>query len=68
MTESRLDKLWRYNRITGYWEYVRDCYKENTASWLRIFSGDEPETVFKASRNRPSGRPTNLPPSTVGWR
>lgn len=54
---SDLVKIWSYNEVTGYWVYVRDCYKEQVKDWLRIFKGDEPAKVFKACKTRPSKAP-----------
>lgn len=55
--ESRLMKIWRWNEVTGYWKYERDCYRENTENWLKIFSDDEPGVVFRASNRRPVKAP-----------
>lgn len=55
---SLLSKIWRYNVTTGCWAYVRDCYKERTQDWLRIFRSDEPGAVFKVAAHRPRKPPT----------
>lgn len=59
--KSELTKIWSYNAITGYWKLERDCYFERREDWLRIFRGDEPGKVFKASRVRPVTPPMELP-------
>lgn len=48
-----LDKIWRFNRITGSWVFVRDCSPDNTQAWLEIFKGDEPDERFVVSARRP---------------
>ena len=55
--KSEMTKLWKYNRITGYWVLMRDCFFDRRADWLRIFQSDEPGETFKASRNRPVSPP-----------
>lgn len=48
--------LWRYNRITGYWEAERSCIVGATCEeWLRVYSNDEPRELFKVAVKRPSG-------------
>jgi len=46
-------KLWKLNRITGYWQYVRDCEPATAAQWLAIFQQDEPDEQFKLSTRKP---------------
>ena len=46
-------KLWKYNPVTGYWVYVRDCDKQTAAQWLAIFQFDEPKAQFKLSARKP---------------
>ena len=50
-------KLWKYNRVTGYWVLVRDCYRDRVQDWMRIFQSDEPNEIFRASNRRPVGAP-----------
>ncbi len=50
-------RLWRYNTVTGYWVYVRDCYRDRAQDWLRIFQSDEPDATFRASNRRPTTAP-----------
>ena len=45
--------LWKFNKVTGYWELCRSCDKENAAEWLSIFQNDEPNAQFKISKNKP---------------
>lgn len=56
-TKPQIVNIWKFNAATGYWQLVRDCYRENAARWLEIFQGDEPDTVFKAQRTRPTKAP-----------
>ncbi|MGM1044853.1 MAG: hypothetical protein ACQEXX_01765 [Bacillota bacterium] len=46
-------KLWRYNNITGYWDYVRDVTEETKKQWTVIFQKDEPNAIFKVSKSKP---------------
>ena len=56
--QSDLTIIWRcYNATTGHWELVRDTYTENATRWLEILQGDEPGTVFKAAKKRPTKAP-----------
>ena len=54
---SDLVNIWRYDKVTGYWNLVRDCYRENAKRWLEIFRQDEPDVTFKAQRRRPVKAP-----------
>jgi hypothetical protein len=45
--------LWKYNKITGYWNKERTVTQETADQWLVIFSKDEPNEIFKISKNRP---------------
>ena len=46
-------KLWRYNPITGYWVFVRECADENAEAWLVAFMRDEPDELFRLAKRRP---------------
>lgn len=46
-------KLWKFNKITGYWQLERDVTKENQAGWLKIYQQDEPDELFKVSKIKP---------------
>jgi hypothetical protein len=46
-------KLWKYNKITGYWMYIRDVSEYNKSTWLYIYQKDEPNEKFKISKNKP---------------
>ncbi|MCY8549338.1 hypothetical protein MOD25_05410 [Bacillus haynesii] len=48
-----MDKLWKYNTTTGFWEYVRDIAEGNGSAWLDIFQKAEPNSHFKVSKRRP---------------
>jgi len=50
--------LWKYNRITGYWEHVRAVTPETASRWLEIFSADEPNEYFKLGKVKPRDKPT----------
>lgn len=50
-------KLWKYNRITGYWALAKVCDKENAEAWLHIFQNDEPIEAFILSKHKPAGKP-----------
>lgn len=54
---SMLTNIWRFNATLGYWQPVRDTYPENAARWLEILQGDEPGTVFKVAKKRPTKAP-----------
>jgi len=49
--------LWKYNKITGYWNLERQCAAETADQWLEVFQKDEPDEIFKLSLRKPSGRP-----------
>ena len=49
--------LWKYNKVTGYWDYCRDCEKSTAQEWLKVWQEDEPEVIFKIAKNRPKDRP-----------
>lgn len=55
--KSDLTNIWRYKPASGIWELVRDTYTENATRWLEILQGDEPGTVFKAAKKRPTKAP-----------
>ena len=46
-------KLWKYNKITGYWIYIRSVTEETREQWLSIFQKDEPNEIFKLSKSKP---------------
>jgi hypothetical protein len=49
--------LWKYNKTTGFWSLERKCADDTASKWLNIFKTDEPDSFFKLSKNRPSGKP-----------
>lgn len=55
-------KLWKFNAITGYWDYQRTCNEDTAEEWLRLFRRDEPNESFKLTNRRPSGKPKREPP------
>jgi hypothetical protein len=50
-------RLWKYNRITGYWKAERDVTSESKDQWLAIFRKYEPKEFFHVSKNKPSFDP-----------
>lgn len=46
-------RLWKLDRITGYWELQRDCDPREGHEWLKIFQADEPTALFKLSYKKP---------------
>jgi hypothetical protein len=50
-------KLWKFNKITGYWNVAREVTKETKDQWLAVFQKTEPIEFFKVSKNRPSKMP-----------
>lgn len=46
-------KLWRLNKITGYWVIQRLCAPETATLWLEVYQKDEPEELFVLSKNKP---------------
>ncbi len=51
--------LWRYNKVTGYWNVERTCTHETMEQWHRIYSEDEPGEYFylTASNRKPRHSP-----------
>lgn len=55
MKRNDLDmKLWKYNKVTGLWDYVRNVTTENKNQWLEVFEKAEPKENFKLCRNKPN--------------
>lgn len=50
-------KLWRYNRITGYWIFERNVSTETAEKWLSRFRKCNPGEFFKVSKKQPIGVP-----------
>jgi len=46
-------RLWKLNKTTGYWRYVRDCDPVWAEHWLAIYQQDEPNEQFKLSARKP---------------
>ena len=53
--------LWKRDKVTGTWDYVRDVTPETAAQWLAIFQKDEPNETFKVAAKRPSWKKKNPP-------
>lgn len=54
--------LWKYDRVTGYWQRERSVTPETAAHWLEVFRHDEPREFFKVSKVRPSKSPPGHEP------
>ena len=52
--------LWRYNYITGYWQFIRKCEEDTAFTWLAIFQNDSPNDVFKLSKVKPQNKLKNM--------
>jgi len=50
-------KLWRYNKVTGYWCISRFCNTETGAQWLATFKADEPDEHYVLSIKQPKESP-----------
>lgn len=50
-------KLWKYNRVTGLWDYQRTCEPGTGRDWLAVFRKDEPSETFILGTRKPKGRP-----------
>jgi hypothetical protein len=48
--------LWKYNKVTGYWVYVRGVTPETQKQWLDIYMQDEPDEMFKVSNHKPTNK------------
>lgn len=46
-------KLWEFNKITGYWIFVRNVTPETKIQWLNIFKKDNPDGIYKVCKNKP---------------
>jgi hypothetical protein len=57
MTKAKEASLWRYNRITGHWNRVRDVTPSTSEQWLAVWQEDEPNESFKVSDNKPNKPP-----------
>lgn len=56
MAAKKASTLWRYNRITGYWDAERSCITNATCEdWLNVYQKDEPQELFKVAVRKPSG-------------
>lgn len=52
-----MTNLWKYNKVTGYWNHERKCDSATAKDWLIVYQKDEPEETFKLSKNKPTKRP-----------
>ena len=44
--------LWKFNKVTGYWVFIRQCDESEAEEWQRIFSADEPTEYFYLTGGR----------------
>lgn len=51
--------LWVFNRVTGYWNLVRNCDVQTAQDWMRIFQTDDPGAVYQLSKTKPRKEPTS---------
>lgn len=58
---SMLTNIWRFDTRAGCWMLVRDTYPENAPRWIEILQGDEPGTMFKVAKSRPTKAPRVKP-------
>lgn len=49
--------LYKYDRITGYWNIERQCSEETAEQWLKVFSDDAPNEYFYLSHRKPKHNP-----------
>ena len=49
--------LWKYNKVTGYWNAQRTVTPESAQAWLAIFQHDEPTEYFCIRKHKPSNAP-----------
>ena len=49
-------RLWKYNRVTGLWDYQRTVTPETADQWLAIFTRNAPRETFVLSRKMPGKR------------
>ena len=45
--------LWKYNKVAGYWQVMRDVQPSTKAEQLALYQKDEPNEVFKVSKIKP---------------
>lgn len=60
---TKLKKLWRYNKTTGFWVYERDVSDHTVKDWLRVYQSDMPNETFKVSINKPTSPPIKRNPT-----
>ena len=58
MKKPKTLKLWKFNRIAGYWVIQREVTPETKDQWLEIFKADAPAEHFVISPKVPSFDPT----------
>ena len=46
-------KLWKYNKITGFWNVVRSVTPDIAVEWLMVWQKDEPKETFVISTRKP---------------
>ena len=58
-----MTKLWQFNRVTGYWAFVRSCDDDTASQWDEVYQQDEyqdkpvfPNSCYKLSKIKPNAR------------
>lgn len=47
-------KIWKYNKVTGYWVLVKTIdIAYDAPKWLEIFQSDEPDESFILAYSKP---------------
>ena len=52
--------LWKLNITTGLWNLERSCPDHSAKLWLAEYEKDEPNGIFKLSKNKPSYRDAKI--------
>jgi hypothetical protein len=53
MNRKSAMRLWKYNKITGFWNVVRTVTPETAVEWLKVWQKDEPKETFVISTRKP---------------
>ena len=46
-------RLWKWNHVTGLWDYGRTCDDATAAEWLARWRAMDPAGIYQASKNKP---------------
>jgi hypothetical protein len=55
--EAEISSLWKFNKVSGYWNHIRSCNATNCAQWLAVFERDEPDEFFRIAKRKPNDNP-----------